>query len=141
MLRCIGTVAATGAGWVEVDIRAGRSACHGCSGGCGLQYLSRAFGRESSRRRFVAPPGSEWPLDSRVQIEFPARQLLVAACLAYGLPLLGLGLGLLLGLSAWPQSGDLASGAGLLTGLAGGMFMARVLARPPAPRLRRLADR
>jgi sigma-E factor negative regulatory protein RseC len=110
------TEIADGGVWVEA---VQRSACNSCNArsGCGQHSLSK-LGRPM--RLWVAG-GEHLQAGQEVVLSIPSGGLALSALLLYGLPLLGLIVGMALGQS----SGDLLAAIVGLTGLAAGFFAAR----------------
>jgi positive regulator of sigma E activity len=86
----------------------------------------------------------EFSVGSEVAVELPAREVLRAAMLAYGLPLLGLGVGGLLAALVSPGASDAlvlsGAGFGLSLGVAFSRKRARVALLQPAAVALRLRD-
>ncbi len=117
-LEVLGTV--TSVDEVSIAMRSGCPRCdrgEGCGQGAWLASRSRVW-------RLRVPTDS-LPIATPVRIEFPAARLLQAATLAYGLPLLGLVCGAVVGQLL---GGDPVAVAGSLIGLTGALLMVRRLA-------------
>lgn len=113
--------------WVEVMQT---STCSRCSANklCGHGVLQRGFAKQRSLCVpvfYEAAKAALLQVGQRVDIVMPANSVLIAAALAYGLPLLGL----LLGAIALQSflAGELAAIAGAIVGFVSALLMARRL--------------
>ncbi|UXY13767.1 SoxR reducing system RseC family protein [Chitiniphilus purpureus] len=133
-------------GWVAVDVRIVRvegpyawvrplrqGSCPQCErqGGCHAVALTRLFGVAREVRvdnALSAQPGES------VRIGLAARNVLAAACIAYGLPLAMLLAGALAGAAVLPTRAD----AGAVSGAGLGLLLAFALLRLGSPRWRHM---
>lgn len=129
MLRRSGRVLSRHGDSLELELLASSNACASCAQGCGLLSLGAGLRGPALACRLRVNASQEFSVGSPVAVELPARELLRATMLAYGLPLLGLALGGLLASLVWPAAGDamVLSGAGL--GLCVGVAVSRQRAR------------
>ena len=101
------------------------SECGACSAGqgCGGGWLLRCFG--ARRGTWLALRSTDrHTVGDRVMLSVPERWLLLAACVAYGTPLVGLLVGAVVGQLTGREAGAMALGA---AGLVLGSLAARVL--------------
>ena len=102
--RAFGVVTAVAAGRIEVELTP-QPGCHGCNGAC------RWYGAGGSRRLTVATRRA-LAVGTPVTVSVADRELLRGAAIVYGLPLLGLLGGALLGFAVWGSDLGTAAGAG-----------------------------
>lgn len=117
-----------GGAWVRTEAESGCARC--ASGkGCGSATLGRLLGDRLARVEVA----SDLPLDpgAVVEIGIDERALTRAALVVYGIPLLALLTGAVIG--AWSGGAgaraDVVAGVGGLAGLLGGLTVARRIAR------------
>jgi positive regulator of sigma E activity len=99
---------------------ASSSRCEGCNGACAWYRLS------DTRLVTLATPLAP-PVGTTVSVGIAERYLLLAALLVYGLPLVALIGGAMLGFAS--AGTDLGTVAGAVTALAGAVVVARPLRR------------
>lgn len=106
-----------------------RSACDSCQArkGCGQRSLSQ-LGR-STQIWVPCDHTDEHQIGDQVTLVMPESGLIASALTLYGLPLLGLILGALLGSLLFAESSELVTFVLSMIGLAAGLFTARVIAR------------
>jgi sigma-E factor negative regulatory protein RseC len=114
-----GIVTAIGRGHIDVEFDA-PPRCAGCSGACAWYRLA------DTRHLTLATPLAP-PVGTSVTVSLAERHLLLAALLVYGLPLVVMLGGALLG---WASAGtDFGTVAGAAIALAGAFLVARPLRR------------
>ncbi len=129
MLSRPGRVLSRNGDSLELELLASSTACAGCAQGCGLLSLGAGFRGPARACRLQLGATQEFSVGSQVSVELPAREVLRAAVLAYGLPLLGLALGGMLVALVWPAAGDVMVLSGAASGLCLGVAFSRQRAR------------
>ncbi len=136
MLRRAGRVLSRHGDSLELELLASSNACSSCARGCGLLSLGAGLRGPARACRLRVNATQEFSIGSQVAVELPATEVLRAAMLAYGLPLLGLGVGGLLAALFGPVASDLVvlsgAGFGLSLGVAVSRKRARVALLQPA---------
>jgi len=122
-----GVVTAAAAGYIEVEL-AHLPRCHGCDGAC------RWYGDGGSRRLTVATRRA-FAVGTPVTLSVADRELLRSAAIVYGVPLVGLLGGALIGFAASGSDLGTAAGAGAV------LAVALVAVRGLRARLERAAER
>jgi sigma-E factor negative regulatory protein RseC len=105
--------------WVE-GIQ--QSACNSCSAraGCG----QHSFSKLGKPVRLWVPTGDHFRVGEQVTIQLPSGSLAISALCLYGLPLIGLIIGAVIGYQGGSEPQSLLAGA---LGLVGGLLLARKL--------------
>lgn len=107
---------------VEVE-QGGCGRCHE-KGGCGGQHLTQALCTSPKTYRVTNPVGAA--VGDAVQVGIPSGAIRFSANLAYGLPILGVFAGALIGME---MAGDIAAIGGAGVGLVLAWFIARQIAQ------------
>lgn len=111
----------------QVWVKPLRSSCQSCGGTCSMPG-SAGVARDAGVPLTVPDP-ERWSPGDRVLLSTPESVLLVTSLLVYGLPLLGLFAGALLGAnlveSLMPHWREASSVAGALLGFCSGLWLAR----------------
>lgn len=105
---------------IDID---GAAVCSRCASGKGCG--AGLFGAGGGQRRLDAalPAGSNWQVGDRVSVELQARNMLAAAGIVYGWPLLGAVAGA--ALAYQQQAGDSGAALAALAGLGLGLWLAQ----------------
>ena len=105
---------------IDID---GGAVCSRCASGKGCG--AGLFGAGSGQRRLDAtlPAGAEWQVGDRVSIELQPKNMLAAAAIVYGWPLLGAVGGA--AVAYQQQAGDSVAAVAALTGLGLGLWLAQ----------------
>lgn len=117
----------------QVWVKPLRASCQGCAGSCSLPG-GAASSREAGIPLTVRDP-AKWSPGDRVLLATPESFLLVTSLMVYGLPLLGLLAGAMLGASLaqshMPEWREAWSVAGALLGFCSGLWLVRIVRASP----------
>ncbi len=101
MIRELGEVTAIDKGWVQVTTQL-KTGCNGCQhqNHCGAGLLSKAFPQRSGV--ISIPIEHDFKVGEQVELLLPENAMVRFSLLLYGVPILAIALGALIGQWLWP---------------------------------------